>query len=159
VSRTRFALLLVPLALVVAAGSFTVGLQLLDDDGADAPPSPPADGTDDGSTTSTTTVPAAALPTPAWLVVIASERDQARATEVAQQVAADGHEVGVLRSDEYPSMNPGYWVAYAGPYPDAPAAQAGEAAVEADGWTAAYVRCAGPVDQCRGAAGDEDDDD
>jgi hypothetical protein len=168
VSRTRFGLLLGLLALLVAGGAFLLGLQVLEDDEPDAPPRPAADGSaqDTGDTTSTTasTVPAGELAAPAWIVVVSSEGDEARAGQIAAQVAEAGHESGVLRSDDYPSMNPGYWVAYAGPYPDATAAQAGEAALEGDGWTAAYVRCAGTTEQCggggdEGRGGDDSDDD
>lgn len=159
-SRTRFGLLLAPVALLVAGGSFLLGLQVLDDDGPDAPPRGGTAGEAEGTTSSSssTSTPAADLPSPAWIVVISSEGDEARAGQVAAQVAEAGHDTGVLRSDEYPSMNPGYWVAYAGPYPDVAAARAAEPAVEADGWPAAYVRCAGTAEQCPGGDDGGDDD-
>lgn len=173
-SSTRFGILVGFAGVAVAVAAFLVGLQVLDDEGPDTPPAASssdepdeeADGGADGDeATSSTTAPVAdgALDTPAWILVISSEGDEVRARAIAEEVAAAGHPAGVLRSDDYPSMNPGFWVAYAGPYPDAAAAQAAEPAIEADGWTGAYVRCAGTVEECGGApaadGGDDDDDD
>jgi hypothetical protein len=166
VSRARYGLLVAALAAVVAAGSFLLALPVLDDDGPDSPPDragtePEAPAVPDPAPTTTaasaadlTTGP---LDTPAWILVIASEGDQAQATTTAADVATAGHPAGVLRSDDYPSMKPGFWVAFAGPYDDAKTAKAAEPEVEAAGWPGAYVRCAGTVDQCRGREGDDED--
>ena len=171
-SSTRFGVLLGLAAVVVAGGAFVLGLQVLDDDDPDPAPAGAVDATDDGAepadggegTGSTSTsepaeVTEGALPSPSWILVISSEGDEARARAVADEVAAAGHPAGVLRSDDHPSLNPGFWVAYAGPYPDAAAAAAAEPAVEADGWPGAYVRCAGAEADCGGGGDDDDGDD
>ncbi|MET0727673.1 MAG: SPOR domain-containing protein [Acidimicrobiales bacterium] len=167
-SRLRFGVLLAVLAVLVGGGAYLAALGAFDDDGPDTPPqSSGADGGADGggtseTTASSSTVPVAteALASPAWVVVIASEGDEPGATDIAQQVAADGHPSGVLHSDDYPSMNAGFWVAFAGPYPDPAAAEAAVGEVEADGWTGAYARCAGSVEDCgrrgQGAGGGND---
>jgi len=174
VSNARFRLLVTLLGVVVAVGSFLLGLALLDDDSPDPAPrrtttedgdgtgdpdggdGAPADGADgEGAQGSVRTDP---LPSPSWLLVIASEGDEARALALAGDVAAAGHDAGVLRSDDYPSLNPGFWVAYAGPYDDAAAGRAAEAAVEADGWPGAYLRCAGTVDACGGTEQADEDE-
>ena len=174
-SRARFAILLAVAAVAVAGAAFAIGLQVLDDEGPDRPPAGPAsqdddggtDGTDEGATSSTAPadVEDGPLPSPSWVLVVSSEGDEARAREVAEVVAAAGHAAGVLRSDDHPSLNPGFWVAYAGPYADADAARAARDEVHADGFTAAYVRCAGTVEDCGGDrppggddAGDDPDD-
>jgi cell division septation protein DedD len=164
VSRGRFALLVTLLAMLAGAVAFAVGLQVLDDGEPDAPPSDAAAG-DDATTTvpppvSTTTAPIAppgALETPAWITVVASEGSEAEAQADAARVAAAGHPAGVLRSDDYETLKPDLWVAYAGPYPDRAAAEAAIQSLAQDGFSGTYVRCAGTKDECKG--GDEDDDD
>jgi hypothetical protein len=43
---------------------------------------------------------------------------RAQATQAATALRARGYgEAGVLRSDHYRGLRPGYWVAYVGPYP------------------------------------------
>jgi len=172
VSGRRFGVLLGLAALAVAGGAFVLGMQVLDDDDPDPAPAGAVDAADDGAeaaggggedTGSTSTaappqVTEGALPSPSWILVISSEGDEAAARAVADEVAAAGHPAGVLRSDDHPSLNPGFWVAYAGPYPDAAAAAAAEPAVESDGWPGAYVRCAGAEAGC-GGSGDDDGDD
>lgn len=174
-SRTRFGALLALAAVVVAAGGFLLGLALFDDDEPDTPPASRSDDggeepAGDGGDATTTTIAAPtgdvrteALPSPSWIVVITSERDQARATTVAAEVAGDGHATGVLRSDEYQSLNPGFWVSYAGPYPDAGAAADAAATLTSEGRDGVYVRCAGTQPDCNpggdGGDSDEDDDD
>jgi hypothetical protein len=170
-SRSRFGLLLGLVALVVASGSFAVAMAALDDGKPDAPPSGGTDtgdapGSDpvvtDTSTTSTTAttleVVTGDLDTPTWIVVVSSEADEAGATVLAQRVAADGHPAGVLRSNDYPSLNKGFWVAYAGPYPDRSSATAAVSALESAGYGGTYVRCAGTKKDC-GTEVDEPDDD
>lgn len=159
-SRWRFPLLVALVAVVVAAGAFAIGLQVLDDGEPDPPPrtaateGAAADGTGETTTTATTSVIATgALPTPAWIVVVASEDDEATATARADAVGDRGHPVGVLRSDDYPSLNPGLWVAYAGPFADAAEATAVKDALTAEGVAGTYVRCAGTAEQCRGDDG------
>lgn len=162
-SGWRFALLAGALALAVAAGSFAAGLAVLDDGEPDPPPAAGAATTTTpvpitASTTTTTTV-GGPLVTPAWIVVVASEGSERTAIERAEAVAARGHPTGVLRSDDYASLNPGLWVAYAGPYPDRRAAEAAVDELAADGIAGAYVRCAGTAEACSGGDGGDDDDD
>jgi cell division septation protein DedD len=165
VSRGRFALLVTLVAMLAGVGAFAVGLQVLDDGEPDAPPSEAAAGDDATTTvpppisptTTAPTTPPGALETPAWITVVASEGSEAEAEADAARVAAAGHPAGVLRSDDYETLKPDLWVAYAGPYPDRAAAEAAIASLEADGFAGTYVRCAGTKDACKG--GDEDDDD
>jgi hypothetical protein len=158
-SRGRFGLLVTLAAMAVAAVSFAAGLQVFDDGKADAPPAAGSDATattaapiDTGSTTTVApppTTPPGALETPAWVTIVASEGTQALAEEKASLVAAKGYPTGVLHSDDYKSLKAGLWVAYAGPYPDADAATAAVGALAADGFTGAYVRCAGSEKDCK----------
>lgn len=160
--RAWFGVLLGLAAVAVAVGAFLVGLQVLDDDGPDPPPTgAPIDrgGSDDGADggeatgddgTAAPITEADELTSPAWVLVVSSEGEEARAREVADDVAAAGHPAGVLRSDDHPSLNPGFWVAFAGPYPDADAARAAQPGVQEDGFASAYLRCAGTTEDCGG---------
>jgi len=71
----------------------------------------------------TTTVPstAAAPVAPArlsgWILVLSSDPSRASARTAARRLGA-----GVLRSDDYPGLTPGYWVVYRGPFARRPAA-------------------------------------
>ena len=166
-SKGRFALLVTLLAMGVAAACFVIGLRVLDDGKPDPAPSVAAAAATDttlppvaASSTTTSpnapvTTPPGALETPAWVTIVASEGSREMAEEEAARVAANGHPSGVLHSDDYPSLKPGLWVAYAGPYPDARAAEAAIEALAADGISGAYVRCAGSKKEC---SGDDDDD-
>jgi len=163
-SQTRFGLLLGLVAVVVAVGSFVAATAVLDDGkpdpppaaGADAGETPDTEGVVPASTTTTTAAPVATgdLASPTWIVVITSEADEATATAAAQRAVTDGYAAGVLRSDDYPSLNKGFFVAYAGPYVDRAAAEAGSSALAADGYTNTYPRCAGTQQDC-GGGGDE----
>lgn len=172
-STNRFAVLLVALALATAAGTFAAGLAVLDDGRPDPPPRSGGTGTastapvastapSTAPTTTSVTGPVAAptdeLESPAWIVVIASKGAEADAQEAALAVAALGHPAGVLRSDDYPSLAPGFWVAYAGPYEARRSAEAAVDDLEGSGIDGAYVRCAGTAKDC-GRDRDESDDD
>lgn len=153
-SRGRFTALVVLLAVGVAAVAFALGLQVLDDGEPDPPPRTTSTGAPAGEvTTSTTAASTTSTPTeaagPSWIVVVASERDEAGAAAKADAVADLGQPVGVLRSDDYASLNPGLWVAYAGPYPDVGTARQASDALAAAGVIGTYVRCAGSTEQCR----------
>jgi hypothetical protein len=169
-TRARFGLLLGVLALIAASASFAVAMAALDDGQPDAPPQDDSDAGDvlgsdpavttTSSTSTTVEVVTGELATPTWIVVISSESTEASATVVAERVAAEGHPAGVLRSDEYPSLNKGFWVAYAGPYPDLSTATATVGALEAAGYSGTYARCAGTKKDCGSEVepSDEDDD-
>ena len=57
----------------------------------------------------------------AWTVVIASSTSRAAAQKKAKAAGADA---GVLHSNDFSSLRKGYWVVFAGQYPDQKAAQA-----------------------------------
>ncbi|MFZ6004627.1 MAG: SPOR domain-containing protein [Actinomycetota bacterium] len=159
-TRGRFALSVALASLMVGAGSFALGLQVLDDGKPDPPPrrsgvdavAPPTDGTATSETTaSSTTLPVAApgeLETPVWVAIVASEGSQAEAEDVAADVAAAGYPAGVLRSDDYDSLSSGHWVAYAGPFADADLAGSALDDLAGDGFDGAYVRCVGSKKEC-----------
>jgi hypothetical protein len=156
VSRGRFALLLSLLCLVVAAASFAAVLTLLDDDGPlagtddTAQPDGGTGGTGDGSaTTGAPLVVGGVLVTPAFVVIVASEGSEADADEEARSVQTAGYPAGYLLSDDFESLTPGFWVAFAGPYPDAATANAEVEPLAGAGFPGAYVRCVGTTEECR----------
>lgn len=52
-----------------------------------------------------------------WTVVLASETSRSTAEGKADDLAADGISgVGVLNSDDFSSLNPGFWVVFSGQY-------------------------------------------
>jgi hypothetical protein len=62
----------------------------------------------------------------AWTVVLASEVTKGlaeAAVEKAKRVASRGLNIGVLHSDDYVSLRPGYWVAFAGQFDSVDEAQ------------------------------------
>lgn len=75
-----------------------------------------------------------------WTVVLAASRTQAGADAVAAQLAAAGVRVGVLDSNQHPSMTPGYWFVFSGRYPNGPAARTAAATLRAEGQPSARVR-------------------
>jgi sporulation related protein len=52
----------------------------------------------------------------AWTVVLFSSARKAEADAKAKDFAGQGKTVGVLDSDEYTSLRPGYWVVFSGQY-------------------------------------------
>lgn len=157
-SRGRFGLLLGLAALVVGVAAFAAALAILDDGGADDPPGRATDGEASDTTAATDpdddeggedgAVVTGDLPSPSFIVIVRSEASEDAAASVAADIADDGHDTGVLRSDDYPSLNPGFWVSYAGPYDGSDEATAAVATLAEDGWPNAYVRCAGTTADC-----------
>ena len=145
-SRARFGLLLALLILVVGAGSFVVVLSQLDDD------DPGADGAAPSTTASSDTTTTVAVPeglvTPTFVVIVTSEGDEATARAQGDELTERGYDASVLRSDEYGSLEPGFWVSYVGPFPDVASAEAADAQLAADEYPAAYVRCVGTAEEC-----------
>jgi hypothetical protein len=109
------------------------------------------------STGTTTTQPTTTQPTSTveqndwppgedgWAVLLMSrdteQYDYAYIT--GQKAIAEGKGItnaGVLNSDDYFTLNPGYWVLYMGPYSSKSAAQAAVPTAVAKGYTDAYVR-------------------
>jgi hypothetical protein len=142
VSRGRFGLLLGLLFAVIAGGTFFIALQVFDDDDAST------------TTTTTSTVPITTttstdeLVTPTFVAIVVSETDEAAARSMGDQLTEAGFDSGVLHSDDYSSLEPGFWVAYVGPFDDVGGAQAAVGELEGDGYTAAYPRCVGTDEQC-----------
>jgi len=55
--------------------------------------------------------------TSGWTVVLASDTSESDAQDAAEQFADDGiGDVGVLNSDDFSSLKPGFWVVYSGEY-------------------------------------------
>ncbi|HWH44632.1 MAG TPA: SPOR domain-containing protein [Thermoleophilaceae bacterium] len=52
--------------------------------------------------------------TSAYTVILVSSEDRAAAERRASSMADEGIPAGVLQSDDYSSLNPGYWVVFAG---------------------------------------------
>jgi hypothetical protein len=106
------------------------------------------------STTTSTTAPLTSttspgeLTTPTFVAIVVSEPDEATARATADELTESGFDSGVLRSDDYSSLNPGFWVAYVGPYEDVAGADAAVADLASAGYTAAYPRCIGTDEEC-----------
>jgi hypothetical protein len=65
----------------------------------------------------TTTLSAAALPGwDTWTLIYASLEIASYPQRDAEAIAATLDDAAVLRSDDYPSLNPGYWAVYGGSY-------------------------------------------
>jgi hypothetical protein len=122
VSRGRFGLLLALLALVVAVASFTVALALLDDDAGEVE----AGASSTTTTSSSTTVPEG-LATPAFVVVVSSEAEEGPAQLLRDELTESGFDAGVLSSADYASLEPGFFVAYVGPFADVASAEGAKA--------------------------------
>lgn len=154
-SRARFAGAVAVAAVATAVAAFALTASLLDDGPSTAPSGARAassDSTSPGPTAAggaaTSTTAPATLVTPAWVVVVSSERSRPEAEAVAERVRARGHQAGVVRSDDHASLSPGFWVAYAGPVADQAAGEAELAALGEDGIDGGYVRCVGSVAEC-----------
>lgn len=51
-----------------------------------------------------------------YTVILKSTTSRSAAEDFAQQVQDAGHDVGILKSDDYSSLNSGYWVVFSGTY-------------------------------------------
>ena len=142
-SEGRFRLLLGGLFVAVAVASFVVVTLVLDADDD----SPAATTTSTSTSTTATTAPGT-LATPTFVAVVVSESDEATARATADELTESGFDSAVLRSDDYSSLNPGFWVTYVGPYDDVAGAQGAVAELAAAGYTAAYPRCIGTSEEC-----------
>ncbi len=144
-SRGRFGLLLGLIVVVVTAASFVGVLSLIDD--TDPVGSPASSSTTTTASTTTTTVPGAIV-TPTFVAVVSSEADEVSAQQLRDELTESGYDAGVLHSDDYTSLEPGYWVAYVGPFPDVAAADAAKDDLIRAGYSAAYTRCVGTAEEC-----------
>jgi septal ring-binding cell division protein DamX len=102
----------------------------------DATPEPPAPDEDEGSGQ----VESWPGGTSAYTVVLLSTGTRAGAEQVAEQAIAQGIEAGVLRSDDYSSLRPGFWVAYGGRFDSQDEAQSESQRYASQGFPGAYVR-------------------
>jgi hypothetical protein len=141
-SAGRFRLLLALLFVGLAVASFVVVTLLLESDDDE-----PAAATTTTSSTTTTTAPSG-LATPTFIAIVVSETDEATARATGDQLTEGGFDSGILRSDDYGSLQPGFWVAYVGPFDDVAAAESAVTELKAAGYTAAYPRCVGTDEEC-----------
>jgi septal ring-binding cell division protein DamX len=94
-------------------------------------PSPESEGTSPGATTTpghggaTGGGTIAEWPSgkTAWTVVLESATSKSAADAKATELSSDGTSVGVLHSDDFSSLNSGYWVVFSGQYDSKSAAQ------------------------------------
>jgi hypothetical protein len=131
------------LFLVIAGAVFLAVTLILESDDDD-----PAASTTTTTVASTTTTAAGELTTPTFVAVVVSEADEATARATADELTESGFDSGVLHSDDYTSLNPGFWVAYVGPFDDVAGAQTAVSELEGAGYTAAYPRCIGTDEEC-----------
>jgi septal ring-binding cell division protein DamX len=75
----------------------------------------------------------------AWTVVLESATSESAAQQKAQELSSGGTSVGVLRSDDFSSLNKGYWVVFSGQYETQSAAQSALSSLTAK-VPQAYVR-------------------
>jgi len=145
-SRGRFGLLLGLIVVVVGVASFIGVLSLIDDD-TDPGGTAAASSTTTTVSTTTASVPGGIV-TPTFVAVVSSEGDEPSAQLLRDELTESGYDAGVLNSDDYTSLEPGYWVAYVGPFPDVAAADAAKDELIAAGYSAAYTRCVGTAEEC-----------
>jgi len=143
-TNRRFWLLL-GLLFVVVGGATFLAVTLILDAGDDDPASSATTSTTVGTTTTTVS---GELATPSFVAIVVSEHDEATARSTADQLTESGFDSAVLHSDDYGSLNPGFWVAYVGPYDDVGAASGAVSELKDAGYTAAYARCIGTDEEC-----------
>jgi len=112
--------------------------------GATVTPSPGATTTPaPGATASPTTGTSGSFPGwtggDGWTIIIESATSQAKAESVATSAQNGGETVGILKSDDYSSLNAGYWVVFTGHYASKSEAQSNLDTVRAQHHDA-YVR-------------------
>lgn len=79
-------------------------------------PTPDASATPGATTAPTGTVGSWPEGEDAWTVVLFSSTAENEARDKAQEFADQGKPVGVLQSDDYSSLRPGFWVVFSGQY-------------------------------------------
>jgi hypothetical protein len=115
-------------------------------DGA-APATPGGSDTSPSTTGPATTTPGSSGETLTWppgrsghTVVLASVQDRGAAESAASRARDAGISAGVLDSDDFGSLRPGYWVAFAGRFTSLQEAQAAAARHQSQGFPDAYPR-------------------
>jgi SPOR domain len=109
------------------------------------PPSttiPPA--TDDGSAGTTPEIADWPEGKDAWTVVLEASETRSAAETRANELAQQGIPVGILESDDYPTLEPGRFVVFSGQYDSERAAEQGLQDLSAQ-VTGAYVRHVSPT--------------
>lgn len=76
----------------------------------------------------------------AYTAVLQSATTKASAEATAQRLAGQGVSVGVLRSDDFSSLQPGYWVVFSGQFPAFAKAEATAQQLQKKGAPGAYAR-------------------
>lgn len=74
-----------------------------------------------------------------WTVIIASETSESEANTVSEEATGKGHTTGVLNSDDYSSLNGGYWVVFSGAYATKSEAEDALGGIKAD-YSDAYIK-------------------
>jgi septal ring-binding cell division protein DamX len=74
-----------------------------------------------------------------YTVILDSSTTQAAAEEFAQEAQDAGHTVGILNSDDYSSLNSGYWVVFSGSYASEDEAESALDGLKSD-YSDAYIR-------------------
>lgn len=147
-SRGRFGVLLAVVVLMLGIASF-VGVYTVLDDGPDLPTGAGDLSVTTVSPSATTTAPMpGALVIPTFVVVVSSEGDEGTAQAIRDELTEGGYASGVLRSDDYGSLEPGFWVAYVGPFENVGAAAVTKDELVADGYAESYARCVGTDADC-----------
>jgi len=144
VTNRRFGALLGVLFAALAGVSFLAVTLVLDASDDDSTPTTTTS-TTVGITTTTTS---GELATPTFVAIVESKSDEATANATADELTEGGFDSGVLHSDDYSSLAPGFWVAYVGPFDDVGGAQAAVSELEGAGYTASYPRCVGTDEEC-----------
>jgi|688.fasta_scaffold76116_2 hypothetical protein len=80
-----------------------------------------------------------------WAVILASksqsEFQESDAQLIADEAATAGvQQTGVLDSSLFPSLNPGYWAVFSGPYATKDEAESAAATIQGQGYPDAYAR-------------------
>jgi hypothetical protein len=78
--------------------------------------------------------------TEAYTVVLLSTDDRSRARRRAREAAEEGLDAGVLRSDDYASLRPGFWVAFVGEFEGRRAADKAADEYAGQGFGGGYAR-------------------
>jgi septal ring-binding cell division protein DamX len=80
-------------------------------------------GNTDSGTGSTGTIASWPSGKTAWTVILESATSKSAADAKANELSSDGTSVGVLHSDDFSSLNQGYWVVFSGTYDSKSAAE------------------------------------
>ena len=76
----------------------------------------------------------------AYTVVLVSAKSRSQARTKAREAIGRGIPAGILRSDDYSSLNPGYWVVFAGQYDSVEQARDKAGDYQGQGFSQAYPR-------------------